>query len=95
MFLTKFARQVDIVEYNPRVKASQILQDKVAELPNMTVTVNHAVKAFKGKHRLEAVLVENRATGAVQEWQYDGVFVRLVPVGSEFLILPPVIVPMS
>jgi thioredoxin reductase (NADPH) len=75
LFLTKFARQVDIVEFNPRVKASQILQDKVAELPNMTVTVNHAIKAFKGKHRLEAVLVEDRATGAVQEWQYDGVFV--------------------
>jgi thioredoxin reductase (NADPH) len=75
LFLTKFARQVDIVEFNPRVKASQILQDKVAELPNMTVTVNHAVKAFKGKHRLAAVLVEDRATGEVQEWQYDGVFV--------------------
>jgi len=75
LFLTKFARQVDIVEFNPRVKASQILQDKVAELPNMTVTVNHAVKAFKGKHRLEAVLVEDRTTAEVQEWQYDGVFV--------------------
>lgn len=75
LFLTKFAAQVDIVEFNPHVKASQILQDKVAEQPNMRVTVNHAIKAFKGQHRLEAVLVQDRATGEMKEWQYDGVFV--------------------
>jgi thioredoxin reductase (NADPH) len=75
LFLTKFARQVDIVEYAAQVKASQILQDKVAKQPNMSVTVNHAVGGFKGRHKLEAVLVEDRATGATQEWQYDGVFV--------------------
>lgn len=75
LFLTRFASRVDIVEFLPQVKASQILQEKVAEQPNMTVTVNHAVKAFKGKHRLEAVLVQDRATGELKEWRYDGVFV--------------------
>ncbi len=75
LFLTKFATQVDIVHSSPEVKASQILQTKVAEQPNMTVTVNHAVKAFKGKNKLEAVVVEDRATGKLKEWHYDGVFV--------------------
>ena len=75
LFLTKFATQVDIVEFNPAVKASQILQEKVAEQPNMSVTVNHAVKEFRGKHRLEAVIVQDRATGELKEWHYDGVFV--------------------
>ncbi len=75
LFLTRFARQVDIVEFAPEVKASQILQDKVAEQPNMTVTANHAVREFKGRHRLEAVIVEDRATGEIKEWHYDGVFV--------------------
>ena len=75
LFLTKFASQVDIVEFLPLVKASQILQEKVAEQSNMTVTVNHAVKAFQGKHKLEAVVVQDRATGAIKEWHYDGVFV--------------------
>lgn len=75
LFLTKFASQVDIVEFLPEVKASQILQDKVAEQPNMNVTVNHAVKEFRGRNKLEAVIVEDRATGEVNEWQYDGVFV--------------------
>jgi len=75
LFLTKFASQVDIVEFMPEVKASQILQDKVAEQPNMTVTVNHGVKEFKGKHKLEAILVQDRATGELKEWHYDGIFV--------------------
>ena len=76
LFLTKFASQVDIVEFSPQVKASQLLQDKVAKMPNMNVTVNHAVKEFKIKNgRLAGVVVQDRATGELKEWQYDGVFV--------------------
>jgi thioredoxin reductase (NADPH) len=75
LFLTKFASQVDIVEFLPEVKASRILQDKVAEQSNMKVTANHAVKEFRGKNKLDAVMVEDRATGKVKEWKYDGVFV--------------------
>jgi thioredoxin reductase (NADPH) len=75
LFLTTFASQVDIVEFLPEVKASKILQDKVSQKENMRVTVNHAVREFVGKNRLEAVLVEDRETGELKEWKYDGVFV--------------------
>jgi thioredoxin reductase (NADPH) len=75
LFLTTFAKQVDIVEFAPEVKASQILREKVAFKENMNVTVNHAVKELRGKNKLEAVIVEDRATGETKEWKYDGVFV--------------------
>lgn len=75
LFLTKFASQVDIVEFLPGVKASRILQDTVAGQSNMSVTVNHAVRELRGRHRLDAVIVEDRATGEIKEWNYDGVFV--------------------
>ena len=76
LFLTKFASQVDIVEFLPQVKASKTLKDKVAEMASMSVTVNHAVKELRVKHnQLDAVLVEDRATGEQKEWRYDGVFV--------------------
>jgi thioredoxin reductase (NADPH) len=76
LFLTKFASQVDIVEFLPQVKASKTLKDKVAEMANMSVTVNHAVKELRVKHnQLDAVLVEDRATGEQKEWRYDGIFV--------------------
>lgn len=75
LFLTNFAKQVDIVEFDPEVKASQILREKVAFTENMRVTTNHAVKEFRGKNRLESIIVEDRATGETKEWNYDGVFV--------------------
>lgn len=75
IFLTRFAKQVDIVEFLPEVRASQVLQDMVAQMPNMNVTTNHAVKELQGHNRLEKVLVQDRATGEVKEWDYDGVFV--------------------
>jgi len=75
LFLTKFADRVDIVEYLPEVKASQILQDSVARNEKMSVTVNHEVKKFIGKNSLEKVVVEDRSTGEIEEWDYDGVFV--------------------
>jgi alkyl hydroperoxide reductase subunit AhpF len=51
------------------------LQQKVAEKSNMTVTLNHEVKEFKGKTELTGVVIEDRATGEVKQWQYDSVFV--------------------
>jgi thioredoxin reductase (NADPH) len=75
LFLTNFATQVDIVEFLPQVKASRILQEKVAEKKQMIVYTNMAVKELRGKDALEAIVVEDRATGELQEWHYDGIFV--------------------
>lgn len=75
LFLTNFATQVDIVEFNPQVNASQILREKVAFMENMKVITNHAVKEFRGENRLEAIMVEDRANGEIKTWNYDGVFV--------------------
>lgn len=76
LFLTKFASQVDIVEHSPKAKASQLLQEKVAEKSNMSVTLNHDIKEFSiANNRLETVIAEDRTTGEKKEWKYDGVFV--------------------
>ncbi|GAB4558930.1 MAG: thioredoxin-disulfide reductase [Anaerolineales bacterium] len=76
LFLTRFASQVDIVEFAETAKASKILQDKVAEKENMSVTFNHAVRELRAKNgKLDAVIVEDRATGERKEWKYDGIFV--------------------
>ena len=76
LFLTRFASQVDIVEFADKAKASKVLQDKVAEKKSMSVTLNHAVKELRAKNgKLDSVIVEDRATGERKEWRYDGVFV--------------------
>jgi thioredoxin reductase (NADPH) len=76
LFLTRFARQVIIVEFLPQVGASAILQEKVAANEDIRVVTNHAVKSFKVRDGgLDGVLVENRETGEVLQWHPDGVFV--------------------
>jgi thioredoxin reductase (NADPH) len=76
LFLTKFAAQVDIIDHSEKPKASRILQEKVAEKDNMTVTVNHDVLALRVKdNHLDAVVIQDRASGEQKELYYDGVFV--------------------
>jgi thioredoxin reductase (NADPH) len=76
LFLTRFAALVDIIEYSPEVKASKTLRDKVAEMKNMSVTVNHTVQELRSKNgKLDSVIVEDRATGERKTWRYDGLFV--------------------
>jgi thioredoxin reductase (NADPH) len=78
LHLATIARQVTIVEFAPQVKASQILQDKVAEQANMQVITNHAVQEFRLDAEgtgLAGVIVQDRATGETSAWQPDGVFV--------------------
>ncbi|HSM23424.1 MAG TPA: FAD-dependent oxidoreductase [Anaerolineaceae bacterium] len=77
LFLTKFAKRVDIVEFLPEVRASKIVQEKVASMPNMKVTVNHEVVELKidDRKRLKSVTVKNRETNETKEWVYDGIFI--------------------
>ena len=75
LFLTKFATQVDILVNSPQPKASKILQDKVAEMKNMHVLLNHHMKELRGEKKLESILVEDNAAGRDKELLYDGVFV--------------------
>ncbi len=77
LYLTKFARQVDIVEFMPQVRASKIIQEKVASMENMKVTVNHAIKELvvRGKNKLDKIIATDRASGEQKEWDYDGIFI--------------------
>jgi len=75
--LTRFANKVSIVEFMPDVKASQILREKVYGHDKMEVITNHAIKEFVPADGggLASVVVEDRATGEVMQWNPDGVFV--------------------
>jgi thioredoxin reductase (NADPH) len=90
LFLTKFADQVDIVEYSDKPRASQIIQEKVASKDNMRVILNHQVIEFKGENQLQAIMVKNHKTDEIEEWHYDGVFVFIGLEPNSGLIRPQV-----
>lgn len=72
----RFAKSVKIVEFLPEAKASEILQESAAKQENVEVVLNHAVQEFRVKNRkLDAVVVQDRATGDLKEWHPDGIFV--------------------
>ena len=74
LFLTRFTSRIDILTHSETPKASKILQEKVAGKPNMAVITSHNLLAFEGKNHLEAVSMENLATGVRERKHYDGVF---------------------
>jgi thioredoxin reductase (NADPH) len=87
LFLKRYARQVTIVEFLPEVRASKLLQDKVAAQPGITVVTNHAIQAFRGQRgKLAGVEVQDRATGEIKIWHPDGVFIFIgLEPNTEFL----------
>ncbi len=77
LFLTQFAKHVTIVEYEPAVRASRLLQDKVAAHPTMSVVLNTEVAAFdaRGGGSLAGVVLRDRATGAERTHAAAGAFI--------------------
>jgi thioredoxin reductase (NADPH) len=79
LFLTQFTDKVTVIEYNDKLAASKLLQDKVRMHHKMDVVLGHAVKEFRpkddGSGKLGVVIVEDRATGETKELHPAGVFV--------------------
>jgi len=65
LFLTKFAGRVRIVQREPQLTASRLLQDKVTKDSRFVIHLNTEVVEFTGKGRLEAVRLRDR--GAAEE----------------------------
>lgn len=63
LFLSRFAKKIRIIEYEPRLKASALLQEKVLGHPQLEVHTNMQVTEFRGKGKLAAVAARDRETG--------------------------------
>ena len=75
VFLTKFAKSVTILERSERPRASQALQDKVAEREDMQVLTQTTIQEFRGDGRLSSIVIKDLATGQVREMEPGAVFV--------------------
>ena len=75
LFLTKFASTVTSLEVRDRLGASQILQEKVASHPRMSVRLEATVKEFRGDGQLEAVVVKDLKTGTTDELKAGAAFI--------------------
>ena len=75
LFLTRFATKVTVLEFGDRLRATRLLQQKVADHPSMDVRLQHTVQEFKGNGRLSSVVVKNLKTGDVEEMKPAAAFI--------------------
>ncbi len=88
LFLTQFANHVTIVEYADTVRASRLLQDKVADHPAMSVLLSRAVVAFEAAPggKLGGLVLEDRVTHERTTHPAQGAFVFIgLDPNSDFL----------
>jgi thioredoxin reductase (NADPH) len=75
MFLSQFADRIRIVEFNPELRASKLLQEKVRSDPRFTIHTNTEVVELRGHPKLEEVVARDRGSGEQLTWHPRGAFV--------------------
>ncbi|PKB73369.1 MAG: hypothetical protein BZY75_02250 [SAR202 cluster bacterium Io17-Chloro-G7] len=75
LFLTKFAKSVTVLEVRDQLGASQVLREKAASHPLMSVRLNTAVEEFKGNGKLSSLVVKDVGTGKTEELTPGAVFI--------------------
>ncbi len=87
LFLADFADKVTLLEFEPELGASALLQEKLRSSPKFEVHTNTEVTEFRSQHgRLDAVIAEDRATGEQMEFHPKGVFIFIgLTPNTEFL----------
>jgi thioredoxin reductase (NADPH) len=87
LYLSRLAKSVMILVRSTEIKASPILQEKLAAQENVTIYTNHVVQEFLLKEdQLAGVRVAHRDTGEEELCRPAGVFVFVgVSPNSDFL----------
>jgi thioredoxin reductase (NADPH) len=75
IFLARFASEVTILVRGPKMSASKIVQEKLAEDPKIKIRYNTAVEAFEGDKKLKRVRVCDKTTDQTETLEPAGVFV--------------------
>ncbi len=75
LFLAQFAKKIRVVEYNPELKASTVLQDKVRNHPQFEIHTNTQISELRGDPKLQAVVAKDRRTGEERVFNPAGAFV--------------------
>lgn len=85
--LAGLAKHVYVLEFLPELKADQVLQDRIAALPNVTVFTNVATKEIIGDEEVTGLVYADRSSQEEKTISLQGVFVQigLVP-NTEWLL---------
>ena len=77
LFLSKFARQIIVINRSDVLRASKIMQDRVAADPKISILYNKQVAALNGEKMLDGVTLKDSASGAQEPLALQGLFVAI------------------
>ncbi len=76
--LAGIVAHVTLIEFDPQLRADDVLQRKLRSLPNVTVVVNGKTTEMVGDgEKLTGLTYEHRETGEVHTVHLEGVFVQI------------------
>ncbi len=76
-FLTKFASKVTLIVRRDQLRASKIMQDRVAHNPKIEIRWNSVVTEIVGETRLEHIVVQDVQTAETTTLAATGLFVAI------------------
>lgn len=77
LFILKFVKSITLIEYQDKLNAEKILQEKFKANKNTATLLNHQVLSINGEQRVESITVKNRASGEKKVIPVEGVFVYI------------------
>lgn len=75
--LSKVAAKVHLIHRSDSFRASQIMQDRVKQTPNIEIHYNSQITEVLGEFKVEKVKILNNKTNETSEMPIDGVFVAI------------------
>jgi len=86
-FLAKFTNKITVIQISDKLSASQPMQKRVLDNPNINIIYNTTVTSIKGTDDyLKSITIKNKKTGEEQELKTDGLFlaIGMIPNSNAF-----------
>ena len=75
--LSGIAKSVTLIEFMPELKADKVLQEKLAEQPNVKTILNSATVKVNGNEFVESMVYKSRETDEEKTLNVEGMFVEI------------------
>lgn len=77
LYLANLARSVTVVHRRNELRASKVMQERAFQHPKVRFVWNSEVVEILGSDKVTGVRLRNRLTGAITEYDTDGVFIAI------------------
>jgi alkyl hydroperoxide reductase subunit F len=75
--LAGIVAHVTLIEFDTKLRADAVLQDKLKSLPNVGIVMNAQTTEVAGTDKVNGLAYKDRATGEIHRVELEGIFVQI------------------